>query len=1093
MANDSISSLDPLLLPSSPLGARSTTRQSSVKPRTRNAPLSSPAKSFIVDTGEAGEASPWRIKVTVQAEPRDPTPASNGSPAKRRATRRTTKVPLKLAKSEAVKNKDTSETEYTKPQRKRKGTPIRRRTTRSQPAQDEPATEEDRDDASLMPPPAEIPTSSATKARRRRSLLEMPTQRGKRLSQAREDLDVALQEAVGYELDEDRGADDHDMPGDMTLAGEEDFTMVSVETLQSMKADTSALNHRGGEGDLSALSVSYLPSSPPKRDVVVDEVQYPDIEHQADDIRKTPARMSYDAMSWKPTGPQRPVQSLAETADPGSQSNEWRRAEETMSRHMEVPEQYSAMAEEQDAMAGAVERLERPAEDYQDELPPSAEEEDIWQEEASRSLEEGLSEVNSFHQRPSRSKRQVQPTEAVQLQQQVPAASTTPALEDLFTGQVLRPPRAKIPRTWRRTSGADFAYSDSPAHMPPEEPELEVQKHRRDASTDGGSRASSGMLTPTSTDDEQAEQEGGPSEERDDSDISLTRPDGEGTMMGPGMHEVEVEDEDEDDDDVSHEQQHEPDQDARSSSDREDIASPFSEASSSGVPSPDGEDTGMFWQSNPSAVYQRRAERPRPGVRKKAEAVNLSELLQRRREEARVFLQPTPQVLDMPGSKISSCGRVKSLPSDAGRSLAVSSPLKKSLLRSSKMGGGPGGRPESESTRPTAMDVDAEFENASGEIVLDETIEESWQSKASDQRQLLHEMNARRSTTTGSSGYFAGDDNDDTVEEEREQSHHDQAVWSHDEMRHEGSYAKSQDLSVSPTRTFEPSESYEERLNIESPQKIRVKFGDSANSSLLAPRREYAPLFGSQGAQASGSSKEHLRQEQQQHSPPAVTLVSKRHTFATEHSTGILSRLSTNFWSAVVRPTGPTEIMPSLKATDTIMPQSAASTNHQITSKQQAVPQLRAQLRSRYGVLPSTHPWTMTHMRTLHRMLNSLTSGKSDSIIPTYSPIPRNLQVFVNRTQTSVTGHKYLFSASHARVVDAFMQVLVDAKLVKAMRYGEVEELGDKTARSYRGEILGRHGDDLVWGPKIGVEKGEIRVEFLVKALGDVVRANEGC
>ena len=39
--------------------------------------------------------------------------------------------------------------------------------------------------------------------------------------------------------------------------------------------------------------------------------------------------------------------------------------------------------------------------------------------------------------------------------------------------------------------------------------------------------------------------------------------------------------------------------------------------------------------------------------------------------------------------------------------------------------------------------------------------------------------------------------------------------------------------------------------------------------------------------------------------------------------------------------------------------------------------------------------------------------------------------------------------------------------------------------------IMGRHGDDLVWGPEVGVEKGEIGWHFVVKALGDVVAANE--
>ncbi|THZ29864.1 hypothetical protein D6C89_01767 [Aureobasidium pullulans] len=98
-------------------------------------------------------------------------------------------------------------------------------------------------------------------------------------------------------------------------------------------------------------------------------------------------------------------------------------------------------------------------------VPPEAEEEDdrdIWQEEASRS---GIDEEGS-----------PQPTDLF--------------LEDL----AIKPRRSKLPGTWRRTSGANFSYSDSP------DPQ-ERQTRKVSASTAGSSRKSSGVMTPPSSDD----------------------------------------------------------------------------------------------------------------------------------------------------------------------------------------------------------------------------------------------------------------------------------------------------------------------------------------------------------------------------------------------------------------------------------------------------------------------------------------------------------------------------------------------------------------------------------------------------------------
>ncbi|EMD93282.1 hypothetical protein COCHEDRAFT_1170790 [Bipolaris maydis C5] len=99
--------------------------------------FSSPSKSMIMSTPRGNGASPWRIKVTVQAEPEDGENAE--SPSVKRVTRtKTTTVPLKDPDASSPVKRPRgrprkSETGLT-PKPKRKGTPIKRPAEFSSPS-----------------------------------------------------------------------------------------------------------------------------------------------------------------------------------------------------------------------------------------------------------------------------------------------------------------------------------------------------------------------------------------------------------------------------------------------------------------------------------------------------------------------------------------------------------------------------------------------------------------------------------------------------------------------------------------------------------------------------------------------------------------------------------------------------------------------------------------------------------------------------------------------------------------------------------------------------------------------------------------------
>lgn len=923
------------------------------------APGPSPPKTFVMDTGAVGDASPWRIKVTVEAEPQE-----GSSPSKSKI--RTMTVPLKGGSSSPAKSsRQTRKTvpssasegmEVRRPQGKRKGTPLRPR--RKSPRLDEVedamtsgravATQEDDDDN-------EVATDAMVRRTKPTTRERQPTARYKRLSQARLDLDHALQDAIGTDsvnkpgqstvidpsgmVDEDSesGADG---PGDVTVANE-DFTMISVESLQSMKENTSRLNDSIGDvGHNSAMSESYMPSSPPIHQEA-DHVKYPDLSRLASGTRPE-ARSeqgdhameyaeAYDVMSWKPTGRAASVKHLEATEVAQAADRPRPNHTETHPPREPVRSSPQNMIEDREAEVDAGD--DRRAESNGDD--------DIWAEEASRSLEEDQGQL------------------------QPPRPSSN--LAELFSDQQLKPPRPKIPRTWRRSSGNDFSYVDSPEYGALKS----GARKSSGASTDGegGQSRSSGVLTPPSTDDEIGRRVG---HEQIEEDISLTQADAAATQL-------------------------EVDTDSTSAAARQTQHFRVSRQEDSFVMKASANESDMLVDPVISRPSRRQFSRPQ-----RRAPMDLSELLNL-------------------GSKSSSQEPI------VAPVIQADSKKRGSEVRNSRM-----------------------------------EVSENEVADTSDQRQLLAEMKeaitSSKDENNAELAFALGSLSNPRLNSESASGAFADDLGGHSEIN--GSW------SENVGEEDEANPSYEEHLNIESPQKIKVKFNDShSRSDLLQPRRTYPNLFTGEAA-----------------APPdrrRLSTVQKPEASATVQSVqaaqpGIFSRLSATIFSAVLRPTGPAEIVP------------------QPLDKPEYPRSLRTSIRSRYGVLSESHPWTMAHMRTLHRLLNSCTSGKSDSVVPKSGPLPSTLLKFVDKKLRGITEFHWIFTEQHAHVVDAFMQTLVPAHVDEAIRSGEMDFLGDSQAKRHRGLLAGRHGDLVVFEGETGVvePKGRIQVEWVVKALGNCVMAN---
>ncbi|EMF14670.1 uncharacterized protein SEPMUDRAFT_63274, partial [Sphaerulina musiva SO2202] len=692
---------DPIVLPSSPLSGRKvrSTRKKAVTPRksrlSQQQTRATPSKEIVLNTpqlGIANDGSPWRIKVTVQAEQRD-------SPGK--MITKTTSIPLLDSPSQRRRSASPVKRRKATPKknrgRKRKGAPIEGKRTApplraghsveapEQESEPEPEQEpEEPQDGEVLDSESHTPPNhrrASGRLTRLNAQWSDGTGRTKRLSRAREELDEALQDAVG---------DGH---GDLTLSRAEDFTMVSLESLHTTKEASFLHNSqlarshlstvREGQGEKSALSVSYLPSSPPKGQTIP---QYPDLSTvkaqttilspwqpsmnrltaqatlqspfeptSSAKKKKSGLRQSIDAMSWKPALPAEMKSSssklsrlqpvlqtpLDQSANVSSETRrQWQLEREAVSQQIQQASPENVVEIEDDARMSNAESYD------EDDVGDDA---DVWQTEASREIEP-------------------QDTRHTDLQRdQLVDSQRSERVEDLFAHIPLKPARPKIPRTWRRSSGMDFSYVDSPGHLPIAEP-----TNDRRHSTDG-----SGVLTPPSTDE--GEEEEGIEETAGTADLQgeandqlqseFTQPETEGTRyQEDDQDELMLEDEDAEDElqqtthDEYESEKHERGSGRHTNSNRDeeyvpsrnDSKSPISEAES-----PDEADKAIARSINnmPQGATNKEKPRKRPPRRP---TTDLTELLGLASSPAK----PTPQEF-----------RVSALQSGSSSAQKRSSPL----------------------------------------------------------------------------------------------------------------------------------------------------------------------------------------------------------------------------------------------------------------------------------------------------------------------------------------------------------------------------------------------------------------------------------
>ncbi|KAI4738571.1 hypothetical protein E4T50_10955 [Aureobasidium sp. EXF-12298] len=264
------------------------------------------------------------------------------------------------------------------------------------------------------------------------------------------------------------------------------------------------------------------------------------------------------------------------------------------------------------------------------------------------------------------------------------------------------------------------------------------------------------------------------------------------------------------------------------------------------------------------------------------------------------------------------------------------------------------------------------------------------------------------------------------------------------------SSSSEQDVSTMSSR----SRSYQEDLNLESPMRVKVNFNDDAgNSTLLEPRRQYAPLFDN---------------------VPTLTKPAHKSPEDSQPKSPLL-KLTESFWEAVTKP--PVYASPERK------PQVVLETAPIAT-----VPDHVLRLRRKYGLLPDTHPFIYAHIRTLHRMLNSTRSRSGNSIVPQSGPLGHGLSRLLGKSKTNELDQRFVWTQTHLHVVDSFMSLLLPQEERDRLQY-DTGSWGDAEALRHRGrDSKGRYGDEIVFN---GIKGGLLEASWVADVLVDIVFKEE--
>jgi hypothetical protein len=855
--------------------------------------------------------------------------------------------------------------------------------------------------------------------------------------------------------------------GDKTVTENEDFSMISMESLRTAKDSSfmSQIRPTGlatileapGPPNASTLDVSYLPSSPPKEQANEHSL-YPDLENEAREAVRAPNRQHEtepDPMSWRPMS--KALHSFRDSANRHSEMTTngdslsadagWRPRDADQHREPQMRRDSGRQSTELRREAAAElssGESEDDDDDVQDEEEVNMEgneELDLWQEEASRSADVSLGTAA-----PRIEAIEVEP-EPIEPER----ARSHDNIDELFSDQINKPRRSKIPRTWRRSSGISLSYADSPAHglmqltADDEAQEDEDEDAERKGSADG-----SRILTPPSTDDEQMH---APDVEADPSS-EISQPDAEATRF---QSDVVIAEETDTELEESAEEEDE--------SMSEEVAEPRDEDDDTGLFFHDAVPRASTYMPNPLFNEPPR-RRPRPARR---DTVDLTGILNvrssPRKPEATPKRDHPVAVTTAQNSVVKKLAQRKRF----GRPVEVQQVEGQTSLETSDYNVAAAGvKRFGRKTRPPGN-------NHQAVVASNSHPSSAWNTRTEDSAErtdLLERARVICETNRAES--------DKAVDLARQPG----AV-------HSAAIGDSEFVSASNMTAITTSfRSYEERLNLDSPGKTKVNFNDSSSAIRLPSPSKHTlpPLFRAPAGESDQSS------SAIEHADPSSSKAGKP---------GILARLTNKLWSGGDKVTNTPEEPSLLNNGPPTQVSSISAASTSLLDETSLLegsfpPDLRTALRTRYGVLSSSFPWRLYHMRTLHRLHNSLFSGRKDTLVPSSGALPRSLAHLVGSKQLSITEVEFTFTKQHAYIVQAFLSLFVPAHVVEGMLSGEVEALGDRLTGELRGvaargdEFLRRSGmHDSVWTASdtatwVDSLKGEIGVQFVVRALGDV-------
>ncbi|QIW97303.1 hypothetical protein AMS68_002821 [Peltaster fructicola] len=257
--------------------------------------------------------------------------------------------------------------------------------------------------------------------------------------------------SVGYDAPKDvAGAFPREMAGETTMANEE-FTLISGHSLASLKANNSLL------ATVDDFEPSHLDTVTANSNASqIRPSLYPDVTRltpravaASKEVRNSVAARNenglrdHDAMSWQPTGRSQHVEHYAvrDTVDRGSTRAYGSPSQRIRSQAREMGSsarhssyQVPVSSQRQRAQVSSVTKPTV----YQPQFSGAALDfDDIWAEEASRSLQD---DAQRSHEK----------------------AQANTFVPPIFSDEPQPPRRSKIPSTWRKSSGIELSYADSP-------------------------------------------------------------------------------------------------------------------------------------------------------------------------------------------------------------------------------------------------------------------------------------------------------------------------------------------------------------------------------------------------------------------------------------------------------------------------------------------------------------------------------------------------------------------------------------------------------------------------------------------------------